>query len=199
MLSGRCLYNKKVIFFQGERAHLDSLVYPNSFSIRGKEMNITDTLALWGALVATGVLAWDFFKWKTEGPRIRIFANANFKVLGDESLEGKTFISIDIMNIGGGASTIQKIGFVHFKNKWMRLFRRRSGPFYWVVKPHSQHGLPHFLESGKFWSGLANQNEELENLSQKGLVHLAVQFTHKDNLMISNNRIDFSLKPSKPI
>ncbi len=162
-------------------------------------MSITDTLALWGALVATGVLAWDIFKWKTEGPKINISANANIKVIGDELLEGKTFISIDIRNIGGGASTILKIGFVHFKNRWMKLLSRRSGPFYWVVKPRSQHDLPHFLESGKVWDGLANQNEELENLSKKGLVHLAVQFSHKDDLMISKNRIDFSLKPSKTV
>jgi hypothetical protein len=162
-------------------------------------MNITDTLALWGALVATSVMVWDIYKWKTEGPKIRISASAHIKVLGDESLEGKTFISIDIMNIGGGASTILKIGFVHFKNRWMKLLGRRHGPFYWVVRPRSQHELPHFLESGKFWSGLANQNEELENLSKKGFVHLAVMFSHKDDLMISKKYIDFSLIPSKTI
>ena len=165
----------------------------------GKQMNTTDILALWGALVATSVLVWDILKWKIEGPKINLFANAHIKVFGDESLEGKTFISIDIRNTGGGASTILKIGFVHFKNRWMRLLGRRSGPFYWVVKPRSQHELPHFLESGKFWSGLANQNEELENLSKKGFLHLAVQFSHKEDLMISKKCIKFSLMPSKTI
>ncbi len=162
-------------------------------------MDITDTLALWGALVATSVLTWDIVKWKTEGPKIRISANANIKVLGDELLEGKTFISIDIRNIGGGASTILKIGFVHFKNRWTKLLGRRSAPFYWVVKPRSQHVLPHFLESGKVWHGLANQNEELMDLAKKGLVHLAVQFSHEDDMMISKNRINFNLMPSKTI
>jgi hypothetical protein len=162
-------------------------------------MNTTDILALWGALVATSVLIWDVLKWKTEGPKIRISANANIKVLGDELLEGKTFISIDIRNIGGGASTILKIGFVHFKNRRMKLLGRRSDPFYWVVKPRSQHTLPHFLESGKVWDGLANQNEDLMNLSKKCLVYLAVQFSHEDDIMISKNRINFNLMPSKTI
>ena len=160
-------------------------------------MNTTDILALWGALVATSILTWDFVKWKTEGPNIRISASANIMMFGDELLEGKTFISIDIRNIGGGASTILKIGFVHFKNRRMKLLGRRSGLFYWVIKPHSQHILPYFLESGKVWDGLANQNEELVDLSKKGRVHLAVQFSHEDDLMISKNRINFNLMPSK--
>lgn len=160
-------------------------------------MNTTDVLALWGALVATSVLIWDFFKWKSEGPKIRISANANIKVLGDESLEGGTFISIDIRNVGGGASTILKIGFVHFENRWMKLLGRRHGPFYWVVKHHSQQSLPHFIESGKVWHGLANQNEELMDLAKQGRVHLAVLFSHKDSLMISKSRINFDLVSSK--
>ena len=33
---------------------------------------VITVIALWGAILSTIVLAWDIFKWKTAGPKLRV-------------------------------------------------------------------------------------------------------------------------------
>jgi hypothetical protein len=46
-------------------------------------MSGTDIAAWWGAVIATAVLIWDIYKWRTAGPRIALDVRSGMKFLND--------------------------------------------------------------------------------------------------------------------
>ena len=67
----------------------------------------TDIVAWWGAIVATSVLIWDIYKWRTSGPRIKFIVQPNSLVVGDPARKGKRFISVKATNVGDRPTTIR--------------------------------------------------------------------------------------------
>ena len=72
-------------------------------------------VAWWGAIVATFVLLWDIYKWKTAGPRIRFIVRSGMIIVGDPDREGQTFISAEATNIGDRPTTITNLVVQHYK------------------------------------------------------------------------------------
>ena len=140
---------------------------------------MVNMIALYAAIVATVVLVWDIYKWKTSGPEISLTASPNIKVLGDPELEGKTYISIEARNIGSRPTTILKLGFLYYKNWWHRV-RGKHEVFLWVVHPHTQHGIPYVLQQGTVWNGLAHQNKDIEKKAKEGLLFCALFLSHTE-------------------
>jgi hypothetical protein len=54
------------------------------------DMTSTEIAAWWGAIIASIVLLWDIYKWKTRGPKLVMRLSPNIQVWGDPSREGKT-------------------------------------------------------------------------------------------------------------
>ncbi len=52
------------------------------------ELKGIEIVAWWGAIVATVVLVWDIYKWKTSGPKIRFVVCPGMIVVGDPTREG---------------------------------------------------------------------------------------------------------------
>ena len=75
-------------------------------------LNVIDILAVWGAFVATLVLLWDVYKWRTSGPQISFTARPNMNIYNDPRFPNdKTFIAAEAINKGDKPTTITNLGF----------------------------------------------------------------------------------------
>lgn len=129
----------------------------------------TDLVAWWGAILATIVLVWDIYKWKTSGPQIRFNAKPNMKTFNVPTHDGKTWISATAENIGTGATTITHLAFQYYKNWFKKIFKKPDSS--WVIANATispEYRIPYVLNPGTIWQGLALQTEELEEKSRKG-------------------------------
>lgn len=151
----------------------------------------TDIVAWWGAVIATIVLSWDIYKWKTSGPRLKFKVTPNMLVVGDPAREGKTFISANATNIGDRPTTITNLVIQHYNN-YFNMFRHKPSTSMIVVAPNTARPLPFVLQPGQVWQGLAIQDQELEKLAKDGYLVCGLCHSHSDKEI--NRRIDLKTK-----
>jgi hypothetical protein len=135
------------------------------------EFNITlttrDIVAWWGAVIATVVLIWDIYKWKTSGPKLKFKVSPNMIVVGDPTREGTTFISATNLVIQ------------HYTN-YFNMLRNKPSTSMIVKSPSTVQPLPFILQPGQVWQGLAIQNEEFEILAKDGYLVCGLCHSHSD-------------------
>jgi hypothetical protein len=113
-------------------------------------VKITDYLAIWGAVVATMVAAWNIYKDFLK--RHRVKASAGFQILIDGSPRQEVF-AVTVTNLSDRPATITHIcGYRdrHYKPRWFdRLvarFVKRSTQAYLFNLTYRSPTLPHKLE-----------------------------------------------------
>ncbi len=129
----------------------------------------TDLVAWWGAILATIVLAWDIYKWKTSGPQIRFTARPNMKTFNVPTHDGKTWVYVNVENIGTRATTITHLAFQYYKNWFKKVINKPNSS--WIIGNASvfpEYRIPYVLNPGTIWQGCALQTDELEEKSRKG-------------------------------
>ena len=154
----------------------------------------TEFAAWWGALVASAVLLWDVYKWKTQGPKLVLRLSPNSVVVGDPSLENQTWVSVTVTNVGSQPSTIKGVRMVYFASYLKRL-RNKAKKAAVFPNPNQVNPLPRRLEPGDEWRGLIPQTPQdkdinLESLSQTG--HLMICVDRSDRLQSSQKRLIIS-------
>jgi hypothetical protein len=129
-------------------------------------------LAAWyAACVSTTVFAWDVYKWLRGNAKIRV------DVLGDmvEVGAGKSsgcFLHVDVANVGGRKTTLTHLAVVRFDSAWA-WYRRRSTSQGLVTNPLPGR-LPHELDVGSRWTGLIEQDAEIEHDVRTARLYVAV-------------------------
>ena len=77
------------------------------------EINIsastTDIVAWWGAIIATVVFAWDIYKWKTSGAKIRLLVSSGMSLYGGGVKDENTYITFRVTNVEDRPTTITTI------------------------------------------------------------------------------------------
>ena len=143
-------------------------------------INTTDIVAWWGAIIATFVLTWDIYKWKTSGPKIYFRTRSNQKAINIPSREGKTWIFITAENNGNRPTTITTVGMRYYKNSILKFFGKVIQSF---VIPGAEatpnQAIPYVLNPGCIWQGLILQTEEVENFAKNGLLICELYCSHK--------------------
>ncbi|HML29240.1 MAG TPA: hypothetical protein PKE16_10450 [Hyphomicrobium sp.] len=144
----------------------------------------TDVIAIYAAIVATGVLVWDVYKWRrTERVRLvgRVMTNA-IAVGGYPPGDRKTkYVCLTIDNRGHLACTITHFIVLHYKS-WFHELRGNSD-FQALVNTHGGQGndVPYELRpGGKSFMGTALQTKEIEDLSRAGRLYIAIIHTLAD-------------------
>lgn len=140
-------------------------------------MDTTTIIALYAAAVATGVLVWDIYKWKTSGPRVCLTVFPNIKVAGNPDLEGRTYVRVEVRSTRGGPTTILKLYFLYYNN-WLSRLHRRPDELIWVASPFAEHRIPYVLGQGTVWHGLVIQDEKIEKMAKEGLLYCALDLSH---------------------
>lgn len=139
----------------------------------------TEIIAWWGVIVASIVLIWDIFKWKTAGPRVRFVVTTGVIIMGDPERAGKKYISATATNIGDRPPTITNLVVQFYKN-YLAMLRHKPEESRIVTNPSNSQPLPYVLNPGVVWHGLAKQIREIEDLAKKGYLVCGLCLSHTD-------------------
>ena len=121
------------------------------------EISASDWAAWWGAITASGVLAWDIYKWRKSKSNIRVSASPNMQTLSGGHLEDDKKIFVEVANNGDKTTTLTHLVVKHYKN-FFDLLRRKSSMQGFVPNPVG-NPLPYELAPGKRWTGLIDQKD----------------------------------------
>lgn len=143
------------------------------------ELTGIEIVAWWGAIVATIVLLWDIYKWKTAGPRIRFMVRSGMIIVGDPDREGQTFISTEATNIGDRPTTITNLVVQHYET-YLTMLRHKPSKSMIVNNPSALQPLPYVLNPGCVWHGLSLQTPEIEALAMDGYLVCGLCHSHSD-------------------
>jgi hypothetical protein len=126
-------------------------------------------LAAWvGAVTGAGGILWDVYKWKASArPKLRVSVTPGMKVHPRQRGD-PTYVSVQVSNVGTSPTTIQNFGFSRYGSWSNRIRRRREGPCSVVLIPLTSQPLPYKIDVGTNWTGMALQNQDLEELMQTG-------------------------------
>ncbi len=133
-------------------------------------MTYTEIAAWWGAGIATLVLLWDIYKWRSSGPDTRMTIRPNMHLFGDPELEGRDIVVVSATNIGDRATTLESMSIVSHPNRWSMLRNRPHKQFY-VKNPGRTRPFPCQASVGQRWDGMLFQNDELVDLSKNEIVY----------------------------
>ena len=154
-------------------------------------MTSTEVAAWWGAIVASVVLLWDIYKWKTQGPKLTMRVAPNMQVWGDPSREGITWVSVTVSNIGDRPTTIKGVGMEYYTGWWKRI-RNDAETAAVFPNPNTGFPLPRVLNPGDEWQGLIPQkridkNMDMEQMSRSG--HLMIWLSRSDKQWALRKRL----------
>ncbi|MEJ1402549.1 MAG: hypothetical protein RPU61_03400 [Candidatus Sedimenticola sp. (ex Thyasira tokunagai)] len=137
-------------------------------------LSTTDIVAWWGAIIATIILVWDVYKWKTSGAKIRYFVSSEMKLFGGIEDNDKTYITFRVANIGDRPTTITTIGGKYYKSLWRKLTNKVDQAFVIPSPAFNHQVLPYVLEVGQEWMGGAEQTEDIEEMAKSGYLIIEV-------------------------
>lgn len=149
-------------------------------------MTATDYIAIYGAIVATLVFAWDIAKWLTSGPYIKSSTTCHVTYKDSRTIRTEieedvtthihaTYCHIEIANVGDRATTIINVEGTHKKAKKQlaRLFCTAE-----KFIPHQEKELPFILEPGEVWSARFEM-EDVVRLAERGRPVILVRLSHR--------------------
>lgn len=145
-------------------------------------MTSTEIAAWWGAVVASLVLAWDFYKWFATGAKLRIQIHPDLAIVGDPLQEDKNWIRVNVSNIGDRPTTLKSVGMEYYENVWKWL-QRRPGKVVIFPNPNQNLPLPRKIDPGEDWDAMIPQERK-----DKGLDFL--QMAQDGRLLIYVSRSD---------
>ena len=158
-------------------------------------------VAVYAAIVATGVLFLEVRRWIESGPRLYLTASTNMLFIGggayDKSVENSRYVSVLVLNRGSLPTTITNLCLLQYDN-WWRRFRYKSSRSAVVNNPSlgwtGSGQIPYMLEPGGQWTGFIPQNAELNEWIDAGHLYAAIFTTHQDRPMTTRLR----MRPKPP-
>lgn len=135
-------------------------------------------MAWWGAILSTIVFAWDIYKYRVAGPRLRFKVQPGMELLNVPGFEGKTVVFLEVTNIGDRPTTITNFGLQYFEKKhWFR--RNKPNKAAVITNPGITSRIPYELRPGTRWDGAVVQDGEIEKWA-KGHLDVLLYHSHKD-------------------
>jgi hypothetical protein len=123
-----------------------------------------DPVAIYAAIVATMVFAWNIYVWRNSGPRLNVSATMNMLILGgSHEEESKTFLIVRATNIGSKKTTITNVLVTSYANIWQRLLRRPN----WTAvfnNVGNNFPIPYVLDVGHDFMSRADQADLVDRI-----------------------------------
>lgn len=141
-------------------------------------MTLTDYAAWWAAIIATGLLVWDIYKWVCTGPKIALKVRPDMRTMSHNELDGKRLFLFEVANKGDRPTTLTKLMFFYYQGIWRYI--RRNAQYYYIKNPALQHNLPHKLEVGETWEGAALYSDEHDAMVKNGHLYAALFCSQRD-------------------
>ena len=152
---------------------------------------ITFWIAVWGAILSTIVVIWDFVKWSHSGAKLRITTKPNTYYPDSDIVDNQVFkpsIHIEIANVGTLPTTlisVQSTITSKVKRDWFRKTKSMVKTT-WKgqnIKWHQNDKFPFLLKTGEIWSGRLEQesliNTRDQDMFKYSNIILSVVASHK--------------------
>ena len=152
-------------------------------------------MAVYAAIVATGILIWDVVKWIRSGPVLKLECwpgNKIFVVGGKSStFYEKPMIYIKVSNRGSKTTTLNNIFLIWYKNVGCRLLNK-SAMRVNIPNPKLTQDFPYKLAPGSEWSGALNEGDLDIKTKESGI--MICQLFHSFSDKPIQSRIFFRIK-----
>ncbi len=136
--------------------------------------------AWWGALVATIVLLFDYYKWARSGPRVRCDSKYGWKIMVEGVNDDNEYIFFSVTNTGDRPTTITKQAALYWPNRIKRYFCKSKEQFFIKGGLYDMGKIPMIIKPGEIWNGVARINSDIHNLMEKGgYFYLSLDFSHR--------------------
>jgi hypothetical protein len=135
-----------------------------------------------GAVTGMTALAWDLYKWKHAGPKLKATLAPGMTILNPPPIVSANdrFICVTVRNTGHSKTTITHLAFSYFPSKPNRKLDKPTAKHFFQVPPPFAQQVPFGLEAGGEWSTYVKQNGEVETLARSGYLYARVYHTMKD-------------------
>jgi hypothetical protein len=158
-------------------------------------MNNGDYIAIYAAVVATGVAVWDVYKW-WRSDRVRLFGRVSSGLIildnaPAANTRDKKYVSLTVDNRGRLPTLVDSFQILIY-DSWWDAWRGNLHKGAVVLNPlHvlKKCDLPYTLEPGASYGGLCEQTEELEEWTRKKRTYLGIHHS------MSNRPYKVRLKP----
>ena len=170
-----------------------------------KVMDTWETwLALYAALVATGVLIIQIRQWIENRPRVFLKISPDM-ALSNNILGPDKIILVTATNRGSETTTVKNIFVIWYENRLGKLFQRKGegGVIINTEIPNSKAGvLPYVLKPGSEWTGMIDQTQMidqthgLETIIANKCVYVAIYCSHRDKPImkrLKRNKLNFQI------
>lgn len=139
-------------------------------------------VAIYAAIVATGVLSLEVRRWVEAQARLVISVSPGMKTFNIPETEGKTYVVVTVVNRGASPTTLTHLALLGFSTKWQRLRRKhcRAAVVYPKIPGTTSGQLPHILEPGGEWKGMILENDTLREWADEGHLYAAIYASHSD-------------------
>jgi len=126
-------------------------------------MKATDWIAIYAAIVATGVLLFDVYKYYLPGYRLRMRVWHDMVPEDVPQFPDEAYLTVIIENIGVQAVTLQNMNLIFYKHWWYRWIRKKTfikaGPVR-MGQPFGEK-FPYKIEPGESYRGVIRENANL--------------------------------------
>ena len=147
--------------------------------IKVAAMGITDVVAWIGAITGTGALLWDIYKWKHSGPKLKVSVSPGMALyLPGRPETSDRFLLVRVVNIGHSKTTLNTLSFLHSDFPLRKSKKKPVNQF--VVTRPDPGKLPHVLEPGEEWVGMAKQDDKMNSMMKKGYLYCRVYHSLSD-------------------
>lgn len=142
-----------------------------------------DPLALYAALLSTVIFVWEIIKWVRQGPRLKGRANSGMKTFGMGYSDDKTYVVLNVTNVGTEKTTITHVAIYGFKRWWSWL---RTRPDKAGVVKHSiaAYPIPYVLNVGEKFMSMCHQDDELEQWSRDYWLYAVIVHSFSDKPLL---------------
>lgn len=136
-------------------------------------MNASTWAAWWGALSGTLLVLWEIFRWLRSGPRLRIMASSNMRLITPgHGVEDTVYINVVVTNSGDAPTTITHFCACTYRNLFAKLRGKREQLF--IINPGPESPIPCKLPVGEQWSSRTPQQKAVE-LAGRSRFYIGVQ------------------------
>jgi hypothetical protein len=144
-------------------------------------MSLTTFAAWWGAVLSTGGVLWDIYKYRHSGPKLRFHVRTGMKSIGMPSSNGKRLLQIEVINYGERPTTLTNVTLYYFEKLWS-LSRLRNRPTTAAVLLFlaETQPFPCELKAGAIWRGHTEQVPEIEKWATKGVLYCDLHHSHRE-------------------
>ena len=158
--------------------------------------------------VSVAVFALQFRRWLDEGVKLSMVVMAEAKLIGGAPPDENTYIAITVTNRGTAATTITHMLLYNYPDRlslflskcprFMRRWFKKRRPATFVVNT-VQMPLPHVLEPGRTWRGMAVHTPDVQKMIKGDRLFVGVIGSHSNKALLRRVRAWTPSKDAKAV